>query len=331
MLRLSSISKSEAKNRCDWASGVISCRNVGHEYESSGWRLADVDVVLQPGEILAVMGPNGSGKSTFIKLLATILRLRTGEMDLFGLDSRRHARQIRRHLAYVAQGSTLAEGYSTCENLQLAASFHGYSPGTAARRVGELIEIFGLVNIKDHKVGELSGGQYRRVTLARALVGDPRLLLLDEPTVGLDVSSRSAFHRFLQAMVSETGVSIVIASHDAIEVDCLADVRLTLSNGSVASVESGVRNSQEANSLDDICQYVVVEFLREVQPKEHDNISRVLSGVRYVDSRTLAFPATKRDSLNEILTALGVAAPIVSINTRGLDEVHLPSDVGRLA
>lgn len=311
-------------------SAVISCRSVGFEYEASGWRMSDVNVKMAPGEILAITGPNGSGKTTLIKIMATILRFQSGEMKVFNLDSGRHSKKIRQKIAYVAQKSALADSFSAYENLLLAASFHGYSPKMATQRVNELMEIFALIDLKKRTVGELSGGQYRRVALARAMAGDPELLLLDEPTVGLDARSRSNFHRFLQVMSKEAGVSVVIASHDAVEVARLADISLTLESGNVVSVDAGLKRSQGANGLNEneVGQDVIVKFQREISSRELEDFRMLAPSVRPVGRFSLEFPVNNKEPLNKTLAILGVAAPVVSINTRVVDRPEISWDRG---
>lgn len=301
------------------AHSVLSCVDLGFAYTTSGWSLDGINIELERGGVLALTGPNGSGKTTLIRLLATVRRPAKGSIRLFGFDPLRRSGEVRRRIAYVAQRGALADGLSTYDNLLLAASFHGLSPRRARERVAELSEIFALEGLHKQTVGQLSGGQYRRVTIARAMVGDPELVLLDEPTVGMDAASRSGFHRFLKALASEAGVTIVIASHDSMEVACLADKCLALDNGRVQCVEMNMESTAFVE------RYLVVNFLRKVPPEANDHFSRLVASVRILDDHTIEFGVTSGEPLNELLKIIGAAAPVVSIGVREVQRAAIQS------
>ncbi len=280
-----------------------------YSYAKSGWQLKNIDIALSRGEILALTGPNGSGKTTMIKLLATIKKASSGKLRIMGLDLVKNLSRIRSQISYVPQKSALVDLLSSQANLFLAASFHGHSPQKARRHVAELIDIFALNSVKDRQVGELSGGQYRRIALAMAFIGEPKLLLLDEPTVGMDAVSRNGFHVFLRELVRGGEMAVVLASHDEMEVAQLADKSLVFDNGesseAVTPFEVGCRDQQS----------LVVRFLRTVTPEALDHFARFAPQAIQIDERTIEFQLNANLSLNSFLTSLAAGSAITGISS----------------
>lgn len=180
--------------------------------------IRDVSLVVQPGERLGVLGPNGGGKSTLLKLTLGLLPIQTGEIRIFGrsvLEARRE------HLiGYVPQKShaELAFPLSVVQVVEMSTSA-GLSPwkrlsAEARTRVAEAMEVVEITGIADRHIGSLSGGQFQRVMIARALAGGPKLLLLDEPTVGIDVAGQIQFGKLLTSLHDQLGISMVVVSHD---------------------------------------------------------------------------------------------------------------------
>ncbi len=286
---------------------VIDGQQLGYVYTASRWSLRDVAVRLAAGEILALTGANGSGKTTLMKLLATVRRPSSGALRILGEDAIRHRNRVRHRIGYVSQKSTLADSLSVRDNLYLVASFHGLSPRGAHRRVSELIDIFSMNGFGTRTVGELSGGQYRRVALARAFVGDPLLLLLDEPTVGMDAASRDGFHTFLCELAKGGGVAIVIASHDPVEVGRLAHYRLNLDAGTATPVAPA--SPAKTSSF----QTVIVRFLRALDGAAIDHFSRRFSQMRQIEAHALEIRIPEDDSLNLLLGQLAEAGAVVDV------------------
>lgn len=286
---------------------VIEGRQLGFVYAASKWSLRDVEIRLAAGQILALTGANGSGKTTLMKLLATVLRPGSGTLRILGDNAVRHRNRVRHRIGYVAQKSALADSLSVRDNLYLVASFHGLSPRGARRRTSELVEVFSMGGFGARTVGELSGGQYRRVALARAFVGDPRLLLLDEPTVGMDAASRDGFHALLSELAGGVGVAVVIASHDPVEVGRLAHHRLHLDGGMAEAVE------RVAPERDRPLRTVVARFLRDLEGSAVDHFCRRFPHVRQVEPGALEFRIPEEDPLNELLGQLAEAGAVVDV------------------
>jgi ABC-2 type transport system ATP-binding protein len=189
--------------------------------------LDGVDLELHGGELLALLGPNGAGKTTAIGLLLGLVRADAGEVELFGMDPQRI--EARRGIGVMLQGAALPPTLRVGELIRLAASYY-----PSPRSVVESAELAGVADLLRRPYGKLSGGQQRRVQFALALCGRPRLLFLDEPTVGMDIEAREKLWKAIRALVGE-GVSVVLTTHYLEEAEALADRVCVLVRGKVAS------------------------------------------------------------------------------------------------
>ncbi len=189
--------------------------------------LDGVDLELHGGELLALLGPNGAGKTTAIGLLLGLLRADAGEVELFGMDPQRI--EARRGIGVMLQGAALPPTLRVGELIRLAASYY-----PSPRSVVESAELAGVADLLRRPYGKLSGGQQRRVQFALALCGRPRLLFLDEPTVGMDIDARQKLWNAIRALVAE-GVSVVLTTHYLEEAEALADRVCVLARGRIIS------------------------------------------------------------------------------------------------
>jgi ABC-2 type transport system ATP-binding protein len=149
-----------------------------------------LDLTIPSGQVVAFLGPNGAGKSTFIRTVATLLRPDSGSLRVAGYDVVRHAMAIRRLIGLAGQSAAVEETMSRIENLAMVARLYGQSRRTARMNAARILELVDLAGVGDRHVKTYSGGMRRRLDLGASLVGTPRLLLLDEPTTGLDPGSR---------------------------------------------------------------------------------------------------------------------------------------------
>ncbi|NJL38163.1 MAG: ATP-binding cassette domain-containing protein [Leptolyngbyaceae cyanobacterium SM1_4_3] len=182
----------------------------------------DVSLQVEPGEIFGLLGPNGAGKTTTLRCLCTLATPDAGKLEVSGvsvLDNPRMARQL---LGYVAQEVALDKVLTGRELLQLQAALYHLSRGTARERIDQMLSLLGLTDWADQKTGAYSGGLKKRLDLAAGLLHQPDVLVLDEPTVGLDIESRVAVWNFLRQLRSN-GTTVLITSHYLEEVDALAD------------------------------------------------------------------------------------------------------------
>lgn len=189
--------------------------------------LSGVDLSVQPGEVVALLGPNGAGKTTAVQILLGLVRPSEGEARLFGLDPRRVEARMR--VGSMLQISKVPETLKVREHVELISSYY---PRPLPR--AEVMAAAGLSGIENRLFGKLSGGQKQRVLFALALCGNPDLLFLDEPTVGLDVESRRAFWTVIEEKAGE-GRSVLLTTHYLEEADALADRIVLISQGRIVA------------------------------------------------------------------------------------------------
>jgi ABC-2 type transport system ATP-binding protein len=196
--------------------------------------LHPVDLVLPQTSTTGIIGPNGSGKSTLIRILSTLLFPDTGTATVFGHDVVEDARTVRRHVNRVSVEAAFYKQLSAWENLLYAARIYG-APGTGLRRrVEDTLQRFGLRRDQiDRPLRQLSRGQQQKVAIARSLLTSPSLLLMDEPTTGLDPRSKREVQRMVEDMRRERDVTILVCTHDLEEAEVLCDRVLLLDRGRV--------------------------------------------------------------------------------------------------
>jgi len=190
----------------------ITIKGVWHRY---GTRVALADVSLQvaQGEIFGLLGPNGGGKTTLFHLLATLMPLMEGQVELLGYDLRRAPRAIRPHLGVVFQHPSLDRKLTVYENLRHHGHLYGLSGKPLRARIQFMVQRVGLEDRRDDLVETLSGGLQRRLELAKAFLHGPTVLLLDEPSTGLDPGARLDFMAYLEQLRDQEGVSALLTTH----------------------------------------------------------------------------------------------------------------------
>ena len=180
-----------------------------------------VDLSIRRGELFALLGPNGSGKTTTIGMLCCLLRPDGGTAEVLGRDVRRDPLGVKSVISVVPQETAVAEHLTGLENMRLMAGLHGMDRGRAASRSAELLGVLGLDARADQQARKYSGGLKRRLSIAMALVCDPSVLFLDEPTLGLDPQSRRDIWEHIAGLKGDT--TIVLTTHYLEEADALAD------------------------------------------------------------------------------------------------------------
>jgi ABC-2 type transport system ATP-binding protein len=183
----------------------------------------EIDLDVAPGEIYGFLGPNGAGKSTTVHMLTTLLPPTSGRATVGGFDVARQGPQVRRTIGAALQEAALDPFLTARDHLRLQASLHGMSAADRRRRGDELLERVGLTLAADRRVRTYSGGMKRRLDLALALVHEPSILFLDEPTTGLDPQSRSALWTEVARLAREEGVTVFLTTQYLEEADVLAD------------------------------------------------------------------------------------------------------------
>jgi lipooligosaccharide transport system ATP-binding protein len=174
--------------------------------------VSGVDLAVAGGECFGLLGPNGAGKTTTLKLCLGLIKPNAGDIELLGEPVPRRAREARVRVGVVPQFDNLDPDFTVAENLMVYGRYFGMAPRDIEARIAPLLEFAGLVGRGDAKINTLSGGMKRRLTLARALVNDPQLLFLDEPTTGLDPQARHLIWERLRRLTQE-GKTLVLTTH----------------------------------------------------------------------------------------------------------------------
>ena len=191
-----------------------------------------IDLDIPQGEFFGLLGPNGAGKSTTISMLTTLVAPTGGRAWVAGHDVTRDTVAVKRRIGVVTQNNTLDMQLTVAENLEFRSRFFGLPKGVAARRAAQLIEAFGLTDRKNAMADQLSGGQARRLMIARALVHQPDVLFLDEPTAGLDPQTRVNLWDILQVLHAQ-GQSILLTTHYMEEAEALCDRIAVVDHGRI--------------------------------------------------------------------------------------------------
>lgn len=187
---------------------------------------------VEEGEVFGFLGPNGAGKTTTLRMIQCISPMTSGKLEVFGMDVNKHQREIKFRMGVVPQENNLDPDFTVYENLLVFSRYFDIPEVEARRRVDELLEFMHLEEKRDTMTESLSGGMKRRLVLARALINKPRLLMLDEPTVGLDPQSRHLMWEKLKSLKKE-GVTIVLTTHYLEEAAQLCDRLVVMDYGKI--------------------------------------------------------------------------------------------------
>jgi ABC-2 type transport system ATP-binding protein len=197
-----------------------------------------VDFSVEEGEIFGFLGPNGAGKTTTINMLITVLKPTEGNATVCGYDIRKQASDVRSSIGVVPQEYTADEDLTGLENILLCADLYGIPRKISAERAKELLELVELTKFKDKRVETYSGGMRRRLELACGLINRPKMLFLDEPTLGLDVQTRIATWGYIKRLKEEFGMTLFMTTHYLEEADNLCDRIAIIDNGKIIALET---------------------------------------------------------------------------------------------
>jgi zinc transport system ATP-binding protein len=197
---------------------IVEIRDLSVKYPNGVVALEGINLDVNPKDLIALIGPNGAGKSTLLKVILGLTKATSGTIKLFG------SQDLGKNLKYVGYVPQSAQArdpnlpFSVYETVMLgrtpvAGLFHGMKDEDR-QKVEETLKLFGIYELKDRKIGQLSGGQSQRVFLAKAMVAEPKLLLLDEPTSGVDTTSKKEFYNILDRLNKERGITVILSSHD---------------------------------------------------------------------------------------------------------------------
>lgn len=276
-----------------------------------------IDVEVRSGEAFGFLGPNGAGKSSTMRMVGCTSPPSGGELRILDLDPVRDGPAIRARLGVCPQLDNLDPELTVRENLTVYARYFGISRRAARERAAELLDFVQLTERADSKVEPLSGGMKRRLTIARALVNDPEIVLLDEPTTGLDPQARHLVWERLFRL-KQQGVTLVLTTHYMDEAEQLCD-RLVVMDGGRIVAEGSPRALIEQHSTREV---VELRFAAESQEPFAGKLDGLGERVEVLPDRILLYVANGDAAVAEV-SALGLRPANVLVRRSGLEDVFL--------
>jgi ABC-2 type transport system ATP-binding protein len=282
----------------------------------------DFNLEVRGGTVVSLLGPNGAGKTTIVRMLATLIKPTSGSAQVCGHDVVKESDTVRSLLSLTGQFAALEDNLTARENLLLMARLRGYGRGAADRVVEKLIERFDIGEFRDKLVKSVSGGQRRRVDLAASLVVQPKVLILDEPTTGLDPRSRQVVWNTIRELV-ETGVTLFLTTQYLEEADALADYIVLLDHGRTTA--AGTANELKARIGDQRVDVIAadlagMERLVEILSPRFDVTSSP-------EQRMISIPAPNEVAdlarVSDVLIGVGVEIDEVALRRPTLDDAFL--------
>ena len=277
-----------------------------------------IDFEVEPGEAFGILGPNGAGKSSTMRMVGCVSPVSAGTLRVLGMDPAVDGRAIRARLGVVPQDDTLDTELSVWDNLIVYGRYFGLPRAELRTRAEELLRFFQLVDRRDDRVNPLSGGMKRRLTVARALVNQPELVLLDEPTTGLDPQARHLLWERLYQL-KRTGVTLLLTTHYMDEAEQLCDRLVIMDRGRIVAEgsprslidEHATREVVELRFTDAADQARAVPLLEPSSPR-----------VELLTDRVLVYTADGEAVLG-VLHAAGLHPASVLVRRGSLEDVFL--------
>ncbi|OBF80074.1 ABC transporter ATP-binding protein [Mycobacterium sp. 852002-51163_SCH5372311] len=248
---------------------AIDCRHLTFRYGRFA-AVDDLTLQVRPGETMGLLGPNGAGKTTLVKMLTTLTPVQQGELRIFGMDARHQTMDIRSNIGYVPQQLSIEPALTGRQNVQWFARLYGVQRADRTERVNQALEAMDLLDVGDRLAATYSGGMIRRLEVAQALVNRPSLLVLDEPTVGLDPIARDRVWAQVQNMQRRFGMTVLLTTHYMEEADALCD-RVALMHkgvlravGTPAKLKTQIPNGSAQATLEDVFRHYAASGLGDV-------------------------------------------------------------------
>jgi ABC-2 type transport system ATP-binding protein len=282
----------------------------------------EVSFEIEEGEIFGFLGPNGAGKSTTINMLTTLLPPSSGTATVCGFDVSKHPNDVRRNVGVVPQDYTADEDMTGLQNILLCADLYGIPRSDSVPHADELLSLVELQDAKNRKVNTFSGGMRRRLELACGLINYPKLLFLDEPTLGLDVQTRAAVWKYIRTLKEEYGMTLFVTTHYLEEADSLCDRIAIIDHGHIIKIGTpqqlkesvggdvivvGVRDGKTDLSA----ELAKIELVKEVKKSDNDYRIKAERGEE----------ASPR--IMDLIRSKGLHVTKISLTRPTLDEAYL--------
>ena len=300
---------------------IVNVKNLSKIFDKEIVAVNNVSFQVKKGEIFGFLGPNGAGKTTTIKILTTLLQPTKGQVNIASFDVVKNPDGVRSSIGIVPQALTLDDDLKGMTNLLLSAKLYHVPDKIAKERANELLELVGLKDAAGRDVSTYSGGMRKRLELIIGLIHNPKVLFLDEPTLGLDIQTRSVIWDYLKKLNKENGLTIFITTHYLEEADLLCDRIAIIDQGEVL-IEDTPSNLKQKLGGDII----------EISVDNHVKAKELISELDYVEKidvvgEKLRIKAEKGDEALPLLLELckvnSIKVKTVSLSRPSLDEVFL--------
>jgi len=255
------------------AGPMISVRNLTKRFGDLA-AVQDVSFNVKKGEVFAFLGPNGAGKSTTIKMLTTLLAPSSGSVEIDGLDPAKHPNQVRKRIGIVFQDPSVDTELTAYENIEFHGVLYHVPKGVRRERIAMLLELFGLWDRRNHFVKEFSGGMKRRLEIARCLLHTPKIIFLDEPTLGLDPQTRHQLWTQVRRLNQEEEVTVFLTTHYMEEAERVADRIAIIDHGRIIAegTAAELRASTRSESLEQAFLSLTGSAIREEEVSSLDRM-----------------------------------------------------------
>jgi len=284
----------------------------------------DISLSVKNGEIFGFLGPNGAGKSTTIMILTTLLKPTSGQALISGFDVMTNPKQVRENIGYVQQEITVDEYLTGRENLLLQAKLNHIPKGEIDKRIDELLELIELTDKQDKPVGTYSGGMRKRLDIAGGLLHRPKVLFLDEPTVGLDIQTRRKIWEYIKKIHDEFDMTIFLTTHYMEEADKLCD-RIGIIDGGKIQVIDSPENMKKAMGNE------VISIILE-DGENHNSFLSELKKIKFVNkinedgTKLTLFASNGTEVIPKIFqisSELNIKITSISLTQPTLDDVFI--------
>jgi ABC-2 type transport system ATP-binding protein len=239
----------------------------------------DISFTVESGKIFAFLGPNGAGKTTTIKMLTTLLEPTTGEVTVNNFNLKKERDQVRHSFGIVFQDPSLDDDLTAYENMEFHAILYGEAKATRRVRIEELLKLVDLWDRKDSYVKTFSGGMKRRLEIARSLIHTPKIIFLDEPTVGLDPQTRNHIWSYVVNLSKKEGVTVFLTTHYMEEADKMADHVVIIDHGKI--IGSGTAEELKKNTGTESLEEAFLKLTGDqIRPDEASSMDALRSQAR---------------------------------------------------
>ena len=291
---------------------ALSAKKIHKVYKGGVCALKNIDLEVKEGDFFALLGPNGAGKSTFIGIITSLVNKDSGDIRVFGYDLDKEVNQVKKHIGLVPQEFNFNIFETVFQILIHQAGYYGIHKKLAKKRAEKYLKQLGLWEKKNVQSMYLSGGMKRRLMIARALIHEPKLLILDEPTAGVDIELRRSTWEFLSNLNKKQGVTVILTTHYLEEAENLCKNVAIINQGEIIANTGIKKLIQQLDSQ---------VFILDTKTK----IKKVpcIKGyaIKKLDQQTLEVEITQKENLYKLLQAL---------NKIGLDVVSMKNKTNRL-